>query len=105
MGLPSAELAPDNVPQPRGLTPPSSGLFPVGRGEDDSALWRGGRPGLPKAPREGQAARQEVRQNRLEYLFCVPCPSQWGEVVTQGPHRKGLNCQEGAGSGSQAQQG
>ena len=33
---------------------------------------RGERPGPPKAPRGGQAAKQEVGQNRLECLSYVP---------------------------------
>lgn len=62
LGLPSAELPLDKVPQPWGLGPPCpiSGLFPVGPGEDDS-VSREGREARPvQDAQAGQAARQEV---------------------------------------------
>lgn len=104
-GCPQLSWPWTRYPSPGALPPPSSGLFPVGPGEDDSAPTEEREARPAQGAQGGQAARQEVGQNRLQYLFYVPCPSPWGEVVTQGPHRKGLNCQEGAVSGSQAQQG
>lgn len=60
---------------------------------------RGQRPGPPKAPREGQAARQEVGQ-RTGWSVCPV-----SHVPSRGGHPRalqGLNCQEGARSDSEA---
>lgn len=83
-----------------GALPPISDLFPKGPGEDDCA---------PRDGREARLAQVEGRQpdrkwDRKQAGVFVLCPMSQavaGEVVTQGPHRKGLNCQEGAGSASQ----
>ena len=103
MGLPSAELAPDKVPQPWGLATPLQGPFPVGPGEDDSAP-REGREARPAQGAQGRAGSQAGSGTEQAGVF-VLCPmshagTRGGGGVTQGPYR--LNCQEGAGSGSQA---
>lgn len=52
---------------------------------------RGERPGPPKAPRGGQAAKQEVGQNRLECLSYVLCPTQ--EPREGGCHPRALQAE------------
>lgn len=75
-GLPSAEPALEEVPQPWGLAAPSQGLFPVGPGEDDSAP-REERETRPAQVAQGRAGSQagSGTENRLECLSYVPCPS------------------------------
>jgi hypothetical protein len=58
---------------------------------------RGERPGPPKAPRGGQAARQEVGQ-RIGWSVCPMSQARGGSH----PRAPQLNCQEEARSDSEA---
>lgn len=87
VGLPSAELAPDKVPSP--------GALPLYSRAHSSRLERmtllPGRGEGPGPPRERQAAKQEVGQNRLECLSYVPCPTQ--EPRGRGCHPRALQAE------------
>ena len=72
VGLPSAELAPDKVPQPWGLASPLQGPFPIGPGEDDSAP-REGREARPAQGAQGRAGSQAGSGTEQAGVF-VLCP-------------------------------
>lgn len=88
VGLPSAELAPDKVPQPWGLASPLQGPFPVGPGGDDSAP-REGREARPAQGAQGRAGSQAGSGTEQAGVF-VLCPMSHAGTQGGGVSPKGL---------------
>ena len=91
VGLPSAELAPDKVPQPWGLATPLQGPFPVGPGEDDSAP-REGREARPAQGAQGRAGSQAGSGTEQAGVF-VLCPMSHAGTRGGGCHPRALQAQ------------